>query len=222
MSVFRCFFIFIWISLLSLTPAVSGTWHNKTKLPIDVQNESFENIARINLNETLNKNQNEKVSKSLKWPPQRKPSRHKIQEKQFLLTRPRRPTFPFRLTPAALLIPAIPTLVGKRWFLKYFSFCIFISGLGAGLAWVASQRRPITTTFSNIGSPTTNVTVSETNTNTPTVTQTQTSTNTQTNTNNDDDTISSSSTNTNTNTNTNTDTNCVCTCTNNVCTCNCG
>ena len=55
---------------------------------------------------------------------------------------------PARLNPAAaLLIPAIPTFVG----------------LGAGLAWIASLRVPITTSISNIGSPTTNVTVSQTN-----------------------------------------------------------
>ena len=40
-------------------------------------------------------------------------SKAKIQEKQFLVPRPVGPAFPFGLTPFALLIPAIPTLVGK-------------------------------------------------------------------------------------------------------------
>jgi hypothetical protein len=42
----------------------------------------------------------------------RTPSKVKIQEKQFLVARPIGPAFPFGLTPSALLIPAIPTLVG--------------------------------------------------------------------------------------------------------------
>ena len=56
-----------------------------------------------------------------------------IEDKQLLLTRPRpmglrpRPFFPFRLTPAALLIPAIPTLLGeetnKLKLSVYFLYC---------------------------------------------------------------------------------------------------
>jgi hypothetical protein len=56
-----------------------------------------------------------------------------IKDKQLLLTRPRpvglrpRPFFPFRLTPAALLIPAIPTLLGeetnKLKLSVYFLYC---------------------------------------------------------------------------------------------------
>jgi hypothetical protein len=42
----------------------------------------------------------------------RTPSKAKIQEKQFFVARPVGPAFPFGLTPSALLIPAIPTLVG--------------------------------------------------------------------------------------------------------------
>ena len=165
-----------------------------------------------------------KSPKSLRQTRKRLLPRPRAQDKQFFIPRPRpQPLVPFRLNPAAFLIPAIPTLVGTVITLNLFLLEIYLlSGLGAGLAWVASQQRPITTTFSDIGSPTTNVTVSETNTNTQTVTQTDTNTNTQTNTNNDADTVSSSSTNTETNTNTNNNQNCVCTCTNNVCTCNCG
>jgi hypothetical protein len=133
-------------------------------------------------------------------------NRPNIKNKQFVAARPRpRPPFlPFRLTPASFLIPAIPTLVGKGIQNKFAIDIYYIfSGLGAGLAWVASQQVPITTTISEIGSPSTNVTITQTNTNTPTITQTQTNTATATNTNNDSDTISSSSTNTVTNTNTN-------------------
>jgi hypothetical protein len=43
----------------------------------------------------------------------RNPPNAKIQDKQFLVPRPIGPAFPFGLSPAALLIPAIPTLVGK-------------------------------------------------------------------------------------------------------------
>ena len=65
-------------------------------------------------------------------------------ERQFFVGR--RP--PARINPAAaFLIPAIPTFVG----------------LGAGLAWIASLRVPITTNISGIGSPSTNVTVTSTN-----------------------------------------------------------
>ena len=56
---------------------------------------------------------NEKWSRSLEWPPQQRSGIPKLQEKQFLQPRPR-PFLPFRLTPAALLIPAIPTLVGTH------------------------------------------------------------------------------------------------------------
>ena len=105
---------------------------------------------------------------------------------------------------------------------EYFciKFCETFAGLGAGLAWIAAHRNPISINVTDIGSPTTNVTASITNTNTPTNTQTQTNSNTATNTNNDQDTITQSETNTNTN---NANTNCVCVCDGVSCTCtNCG
>jgi hypothetical protein len=43
----------------------------------------------------------------------RNPSKAEIQDKQFLVARLVSSAFPFGLLPAALLIPAIPTLVGK-------------------------------------------------------------------------------------------------------------
>ena len=109
----------------------------------------------------------------------------------------------------------------RRFVKKVKCFC---TGLGAGLAWVASQRVPITFNISDIGSPTTNVTVTNTNTNSPTISQSQTANNAATNTNNDNDNISQTNQQTVTNTNTNTNPNivCNCSCNNNVCTCNCG
>ena len=58
-------------------------------------------------------NQNEKAGKARKF----LKKSHISEDKQLILGRPRpvalRPRpFPFRLTPAALLIPAIPTLLG--------------------------------------------------------------------------------------------------------------
>ena len=129
---------------------------------------------------------------------------HAIHSKQFVVNRPRAPFLPFQLTAASFLIPAIPTLVGisNKQTLIPSIYHVFI-GLGAGLAWVASQKVPITTNLTGIGSPSTNITVTQTNTNNPTITQTQTNSATSTNTNTDNDTINSSSTNTQTNTNEN-------------------
>ena len=47
-----------------------------------------------------------------------RPQKQKIQQKQFVV-RPRPPLLPFRLTPAAFLIPAIPTLVGMFYYIEH-------------------------------------------------------------------------------------------------------
>ena len=55
-----------------------------------------------------------KKTSNTKIPPTREIlPKQKIQDKQFVVTGPRTSIFPFSLTPAAFLIPAIPTLVGK-------------------------------------------------------------------------------------------------------------
>ena len=83
------------------------------------------------------------------------------------------------------------------------SFFVNIShiseGLGAGLAWIASQQTTFGASISSIGSPKTNVTVAMTNNNNPSITQTLNNDNTATNTNNDQDQLTQTVMNTNTN-----------------------
>ena len=136
----------------------------------------------------------------------------KSQDKQLILGGPRPPVIrrPFRLNPAAFLVPAIPTIIGKTslFLLGYHQhhhqlfqknlLSIYL-GLGAGLAWIASQQSTFSTSISSIGSPKTNVTVAMTNTNNPSITQTLSNTNTASNTNNDQDQLTQTATNTNTN-----------------------
>merc|ERR1711973_792175 len=101
-----------------------------------------------------------------------------------------------------LIGPNGPIQPYNRWGINPAFFALpTIIGIGASLAWLALQRVPITTNISDIGSPSTNVTVGVTNTNQQTVSQTQTAPNTATNTNNDNDNISQTNTVTINNTN---------------------
>ena len=128
--------------------------------------------------------------------PSRTSGKVSSQDKQLILGRPRPP---FRLNPAAFLVPAIPTIIGKLIGNIGNSLNIVYLGLGAGLAWIASQQTTFSSSISSIGSPKTNVTVSMTNTNNPSITQTLNNANTATNTNNDQDQLTQTAMNTNTN-----------------------
>ena len=77
------------------------------------------------------------------------------------------------------------------------------SGLGAGLAWIATQHRPENNNFSGFVSPKTNVTIEDINNNTPTVAVVNTQRVSATNTNSDRDTNIVTASNSNLITNTN-------------------
>ena len=63
-----------------------------------------------------------------------------------------------RLNPVSFLIPFLPALFGETHTVDFVVLIImqmwklFLSGLGAGLAWIATQQRPQNNTFSGIGS----------------------------------------------------------------------
>ena len=66
---------------------------------------------------------------------------------------------------------------------------MILVGFGAATAWIISQTGGIDTTISDIGSPSTNISVSMVNSNNPTIQQTLTVTNSAINTNSDNDQI---------------------------------
>ena len=112
MNILNSFGGFLWIASiigmqrLDRTEGDVSSYMTNTSMSSPINN-STKNTRKLDSNQTPGV----RLSKLLKW--QRKPTLQNIQDKQFIQTRPRRPTFPFRLTPAALLIPAIPTLVGN-------------------------------------------------------------------------------------------------------------
>ena len=130
MMVFKC--LLLYFGACSAEKVLETYMNQQTNITDD--SLSFERIngsssynfdKYISLNQTFNKKSSVsnrtlkkyfqhkgKSPKFLRFPQKRRPSKPKIQEKQFFLPRPR-PILPFRLNPAAFLIPAIPTLVGK-------------------------------------------------------------------------------------------------------------
>ena len=107
MNILNFFGGFLWIaSIIGMQRLDRTSYMTYTSMSSPINN-STKNPRKLDSNRTPGV----RLSKLLKW--QRNPTLQRIQEKQFIQTRPRRPTFPFRLTPAALLIPAIPTLVGN-------------------------------------------------------------------------------------------------------------
>ena len=105
-----------------------------------------------------------------------------------------------QLNPAAALVFGLPGLLGKFTKLSPGVSLIFHSGLGAGLAYLASVNGNTFANVSVVASPVTTVTQTQTNTNTPMITNTLTNTPMVTNTNNDNDVNTATSNNVVTNT----------------------
>ena len=123
--------VFLWLLFyIGVCSANNVLEHSKS-----LQNNSAGNYSSVRTNRTIstilenNLHKNRTIGLESNYRKSKSPKfkqRKRIKEKQFLLPNPillprpnpillprPRPTFPFGLSPAALLIPAIPTLVGK-------------------------------------------------------------------------------------------------------------
>jgi len=149
-----------------------------------IRNQSYPRTPPIHVNKRLLKRKQFPQSKPFI---KKKPIDSKLKKRQFIvpLARPAPVGLFSNNLARALLIPAIPTLIG----------------LGVGLVFIASQTSGLTASISSIGSPKTNVTVAMENNNSPVISQTMVVTNTATNVNSDNDQITQSNTASVTNTN---------------------
>ena len=164
-----------------------------------IRNKSYPRTPPIQVNKRLLKRKQYPQSKPLS---KSKTIDPKLKKRQFIvpIARPTPVGLFSNNLARALLIPAIPTLIGKIFTTLKIDYKSIL-GLGVGLAFIASQTNGLTASISSIGSPKTNVTVAMENNNSPVISQTMVVTNTATNLNSDNDQITQSNTVTVTNTN---------------------